>query len=136
MEWSYEWRISILQHAFNSNPFTLFGGFGRNPFPSSRMSVGGNPFQIQWNPVQGYFPSQGMSNRGNPFQVSTTLHARVFPFTRDVDKGKPCPVLWKPNGWRIFPPLSRDLMVFIKTLAHQQTLSGNLGASNNPGYPF
>jgi hypothetical protein len=50
-----------------STPFTLYGGFGSNPFATSTVSAWGNPFQAQWNPMQGSFPSQGMSTGGNPF---------------------------------------------------------------------
>jgi hypothetical protein len=50
--------------------------------------------------VSGEIPSlhQGCG-RGKPLPESVESCARVFPFSRDVDRGKPCPVLWKPSGW-------------------------------------
>jgi hypothetical protein len=33
--------------------FTLFVGFGSNPFPSSGVTAGGNHFQGQWSTTQG-----------------------------------------------------------------------------------
>jgi hypothetical protein len=52
---------------YNSTPFTLYVGFRSNPFTSSVMYIGGNPFQGQWNPMPRSCSSQGMSSCGNPF---------------------------------------------------------------------
>jgi hypothetical protein len=65
-----------------STLFTLYGGFGSNPFTSSVVSAGGNPFQGQFVPMQGHFSLQGTSLGGTPLQGQWNP-------TRDVARGKP-----------------------------------------------
>jgi hypothetical protein len=44
-----------------STPFSLFGAFGNNAFPSAAFLTGGNPGYGQPIPMQGIIPAQGVN---------------------------------------------------------------------------
>jgi hypothetical protein len=89
------------------------------------MSVGGNPFQGQWNPTQGSYPSQGIC-QGKPLPESVQPNARGFPFTRDVEQGETLLFLMETRWVEVFLLLTRDFKVSIKTLWPSKALPGNL----------
>jgi hypothetical protein len=72
-----------------STPFTLYGVFRSNHFPSSTISTGGNSFQAQWNPMQVSFPLQGMSLGGNPFLSQYNPMQGLFPLQGGLKRGNP-----------------------------------------------
>jgi hypothetical protein len=121
------WGVSMGATSMPSTStlFTLYGGFMSNPFTTSVVSVGGNPFQAQWNPMQGSFPSQGMSSGGNPFLGQYNPMQGLVPSQSGLAGGNP--VL--PSGIRwveVILHLTRANKVLPKYLVHRKTLTGNL----------
>jgi hypothetical protein len=97
-----------------STLFTLYGGFKSNPFTSSMVSVGGNPFHGQWNPMQGYFSLQGMSQGGNPFLGQNVPMQGYFPSQGGSVGGNPSFFVRNQMGGG-FPPLNQGQHGFIQS---------------------
>jgi hypothetical protein len=119
----------------SSNMFTLFGGFRRNPFPSSGISVGVNPFQYQWNPTQVYYSSHKMSLGGNPFIGLN--HPMQGSFPSQGMSTVENPTLSYRNQMRGgFPPYNQFHNGFTQKPILSVISSWKSGASNNTGYYF
>jgi hypothetical protein len=133
-------------------PFTLYGGFRSNPFTSSVVSAGGNPFQGQSVPMQGHFssqgtslggtplqgqwnPTQGMSQGGNPFPGQFNPMPGVFPAQGGSTGGNPdFPFRNQMGGG--FPPFNQGQQGFIPIPGPSMNSFWKPGASYNPGSSF
>jgi hypothetical protein len=110
-------------------------GSGSNPFPSSGVSAGGNPFQGQWNPMQGSYSSQGMSSGGNPFLGQNIPMQGIFPSQGVPAGGNPTFPYGNQMGGG-FPPFNQGQQGFTQNPGPSTSSSWKPGASTNPGYSF